>query len=334
MVGTGLGATHGILIKGGEALENAGKINTVVFDKTGTLTEGKLVVTDASSPEVLRLAGSLERYSEHPVAKCIYEKAKSTGLKIEDVNDFAAIPGRGVTGKIGGVKYFLGNKKMMTENHIKLTGKETEKLENEGKTAVILAKEKKVLGYIAVADKVRAESSKAIEKLKLLGMEVWLLSGDNEKTAGSVASGLGIRNVLAEVLPENKAGEIRKLQAAGKTVAMVGDGVNDAPALATADLGITMGSGTDVAIESGEVVLIKNDPGDVTAAINLSRKTMNKIRENLFFALIYNVLGIPIAAGVLAPWGLVLKPELAGLAMALSSVSVITNSLLLKKARI
>jgi len=190
------------------------------------------------------------------------------------------------------------------------------------------------LGYIAVADKVRAESSKAIEKLKLLGMEVWLLSGDNEKTAGSVASGLGIRNVLAEVLPENKAGEIRKLQAAGKTVAMVGDGVNDAPALATADLGITMGSGTDVAIESGEVVLIKNDPGDVTAAINLSRKTMNKIRENLFFALIYNVLGIPIAAGVLAPWGLVLKPELAGLAMALSSVSVITNSLLLKKGRI
>ena len=334
MVGTGLGATHGILIKGGEALEKAGKIDTVVFDKTGTLTEGKLEVTDISSPEVLRIAGSLERYSEHPVAKCIYEKAKSAGLKIEDADDFTAIPGKGVTGSIRGMKYYLGNKKMMAENHIKFTGKETEKPENEGKTAVILAKENKILGFIAVADKVRAESGNAIKRLKLLGMEVWLLSGDNEKTARAVASGLGIENVLAEVLPENKAGEIGKLQAAGKTVAMVGDGVNDAPALATADLGIAMGSGTDVAIESGDVVLVKNDPGDVTAAINLSRKTMNKIRENLFFALIYNVLGIPIAARVLAPWGLILKPELAGLAMALSSVSVITNSLLLKKAKI
>ena len=322
MVGTGKGAEHGILVKGGEPLEAACKINAIVFDKTGTLTNGKPVVTDVRG-DILKIAASLEALSEHPLAEAIVNKAKEEGLVLSGVEAFKAIPGHGVTGKIGKTAYYFGKPKELTS--------EIESLQGQGKTVMVLENGKKTLGLIAVADTVKETSKEAVEALVKRGIEVWMITGDNSRTAKAIASQVGITNVLAEVLPEDKANEVKKLQSTGKKVAMVGDGINDAPALAQAELGIAMGSGTDVAMETGGIVIIKNDLRDVVNAIDLSKETMGKIKQNMFFALFYNVMGIPIAARVFMFAGLVLKPELAGLAMAISSISVVGNSLLLRQ---
>lgn len=338
MVGTGKGAEHGILIKGGEPLEKACKINAIIFDKTGTITLGKPSVTDVVSTskltdkQLMSLAGSLERQSEHPLAEAIYQHSQSLKISPKQTADFKAIPGFGVSGKIDGQLYFLGNKKLINREIGKIPSEFETKLsslEKQGKTVMILASKKQIEGLIAVADTTKPSSKEAISKLKKLGIVVYMITGDNKQTAQAIAQEVGIENILAEVLPKDKANEVKKLQEKGYVVAMVGDGVNDAPALAQADLGIAMGSGTDVAMETGGIVIIKNDLNDVVHAISLSKETLGKIRQNLFFALFYNVMGIPIAARIFAGIGLVLKPELAGLAMALSSVSVVSNSLLL-----
>ncbi|MFZ3301965.1 MAG: heavy metal translocating P-type ATPase [Microgenomates group bacterium] len=339
MVGTGVGAEHGILIKGGEPLESASKINTIVFDKTGTITKGKPEVTDIEElgdldeDEILTIAASLEKQSEHPLAEAIVNYAEKEKVRLSEVTNFEAIVGYGVKGKIGKVEYFLGNRKLMIDKlnlSIDKFDRKLERLEDQGKTAMILASKKEILGIVAVADTVKETSKEAVEMLKKNGIEVWMITGDNQRTANAIAMQVGITNILAEVLPQNKAEEVKKLQAMGKKVAMVGDGINDAPALAQADLGIAMGSGTDVAMETGGIVIIKNDLRDVVNALDLSKTTVQKIRQNMFFALFYNVIGIPVAARVFMFMGLVLKPELAGLAMALSSVSVVGNSLLLR----
>ncbi|MEK7074067.1 MAG: heavy metal translocating P-type ATPase, partial [Patescibacteria group bacterium] len=340
MVGTGVGAEHGILIKGGEPLESASKINTIVFDKTGTITKGKPEVTNVEDlgeldeEEVLMISASLEKQSEHPLAEAIYSYAQEEGVVLKEVDKFSAIPGHGVKGTIGKVEYFFGNRKLITDTlglDIAKFDRKLTRLEEQGKTAMILATKKGVLGFIGVADTVKETSREAVEMLTKMGIEVWMITGDNTRTAKAIASQVGIINVLAEVLPQDKANEVKKLQDAGKKVAMVGDGINDAPALAQANLGIAMGSGTDVAMEAGGIVIIKNDLRDVVHALELSKTTVQKIQQNMFFALFYNVIGIPIAARVFSFVGLVLKPELAGLAMALSSVSVVGNSLLLRR---
>lgn len=342
MVGTGKGAQHGILIKGGEPLEAANRIDTIIFDKTGTLTYGKPEVTDVlsfsrlSEGDVLQISASLERSSEHPLAEAIYNYALEEKIGLDEVHDFKAIPGHGVEGKIGKKKYYFGNRKLMTDIvalSIEEIDLKIKKLEEEGKTAMILADEKEVIGVVAVADKVKLTTREALEKLKKLGIEIYMLTGDNQRTADAIAREIGITNVLAEVLPEEKAGEVKRLQDGGKVVAMVGDGINDAPALAQADLGIAMGSGTDVAMEAGGIVIMKSDLNDVVSAIQLAKETMSKIKQNMFFALFYNVIGIPIAARIFVSMGLILKPELAGLAMAMSSISVVSNSLLLRYFR-
>jgi len=339
MVGTGKGAEYGILIKGGEPLEAACKINAVIFDKTGTLTHGKPEVTDTlafgqlDEEEILGLAASLEKLSEHPLAEAICNYAKEEGLNMSEVVNFKAIPGHGVEGEINGIKYYLGNRRLVADLlHLSLdkVNRKLEKLEKQGKTAMILVSANDIIGAIAVADTVKPTSRPAVEKLQKLGIEVYMITGDNSRTAEAIASQVGITQILAEVLPEDKANEVKKLQAIGKKVAMVGDGINDAPALAQADLGMAMGSGTDVAMETGGVVIMKDDLNDVVTAFQLSRETMAKIKQNMFFALFYNVIGIPIAARIFMAFGLILKPELAGLAMALSSISVVSNSLLLK----
>lgn len=340
MVGTGRGAEAGILIKGGEALEAANKIEIVVFDKTGTITKGEPAVTDIvvnpavqiSSHELLRLAAAIENKSEHPLAQAIV-KAKTLKQVQGDVDvrveNFQAIVGAGVVGEIEGKKIYVGTERLMEKFSIAFNLKnEKEKLESEGKTAMIVARENEILGLIAVADTVKETSRQAIEALKKMKIKTVMITGDNKKTAKAIAEQVGIEEILAEVLPEDKAFKIKELQSSGKKVAMVGDGINDAPALAQADLGIAMGSGTDVAIESGGIVLVKNDLRDVVKAIQLSRKTFSKIKQNMFWALFYNSVGIPIAA-----LGL-LRAEFAGLAMALSSVSVVMNSLLLKKKKL
>lgn len=339
MVGTGKGAEHGILVKGGEPLEQACKITAIIFDKTGTITVGKPSVTDVISLEkldekqLLTIVGSLEKQSEHPLAEAIYQKTQSLKLDLKKVSDFEAIVGHGVTAKIDNQTYYFGNKKLIAE-YLKHSTKEVDtqiqELENQGKTVMILANKKQIEGVITVADTVKPSSKAAIEKLQKMGLAVYMITGDNKRTAEAIAKQVGITNVLAEVLPKDKVNEVKKLQSQGYVVAMVGDGINDAPALAQAELGIAMGSGTDVAMETGGIVIIKNDLNDVVHAINLSKETIGKIKQNLFFALLYNVMGIPIAARVFVGLGLVLKPELAGLAMALSSVSVVANSLLLR----
>ena len=316
MVGTGKGAEHGILVKGGEPLEAACKIKAIIFDKTGTLTNGKPVVTDIIG-DVLQISASLETYSEHSLAEAIVKKYEG---KLFAVSDFRAIPGQGITGVINDKTYFFGKPKYETYHD----------LESAGKTVMELSCDDKVLGAIAVADTVKETSKEAVQRLQKMGIDVWMITGDNARTAKAIAQQVGITNILSEVLPQDKADEVKKLQAMGKKVAMVGDGINDAPALAQADLGIAMGSGTDVAMESGGIVIIKNDLRDVVNAIDLSKETMQKIKQNMFFALFYNVAGIPIAARVFSFAGLILKPELAGLAMALSSISVVSNSLLLR----
>src|SRR3989339_793512 len=339
MVGTGKGAEYGVLIKGGEPLEAANKIQAIVFDKTGTLTNGKPEVTDMISlstldeEEIIRISASLEKSSEHPLAEAIVRYAEEESINIAPVTDFRAIPGHGVEGKVDTAVYYLGNRKLISDKlnlNIEKAERKVRRLEEAGKTVMILADETQVIGLIAVADTLKESSLEAIQKLQKNKIEVYMITGDNKRTADAIEKQVGITNVLAEVLPEDKATEVKKIQDTGKKVAMVGDGINDAPALAQADLGIAMGGGTDVAMETGGIVIIKNDLRDVLNAIQLSRETMGKIRQNMFFALFYNVMGIPIAARVFAGLGLVLKPELAGLAMAFSSISVVTNSLLLK----
>tara|TARA_Y100000310_G_scaffold321873_1_gene380124 strand:- start:1210 stop:3363 length:2154 start_codon:yes stop_codon:yes gene_type:complete len=328
MVGSGKGARKGILIKGGEALETAHKLDYIILDKTGTITKGEPEVTDIIGKPTLKIAASLERASEHPLAEAIVKRSK-TFFK---TTSFKAIPGHGVTGKIKLKQYWLGNKRLMKKNKISLTkhAKQITKLESQGKTVMVLSDKKQVIGLIAVADTIRKSSPRAIKQLRKLGLKVYMITGDNEKTAKAIARKTGINNVFAEVLPKDKANYVKKLQKKGK-VAMIGDGINDSIALAQADIGIAMGSGTDVAMETGNIVLMKNDLLDVPKAINLSKQTMSKIKQNMFWALFYNSMGIPIAAGVLYPFtGWLLSPIIAAGAMALSSVSVVTNSLLLK----
>lgn len=342
MVGTGKGAEYGILVKGGEPLEAACKINAIVFDKTGTLTKGKPEVTDIESlsdldtDDILEIAASIEKQSEHVLAEAIYTHAQEEDIKLREVSNFKAIPGHGVQAVVDGKTYYFGNRKLISDIvglPIDRINRKMTRLEEQGVTVMILASESQVLGLIGVADTVKETSAEAVESLQKMGIEVWMITGDNERTARAIAQQVGIINVLAEVFPEDKANEVKKLQGMGKKVAMVGDGINDAPALAQADLGIAMGSGTDVAMEAGGIVIIKNDLRDVVHAISLSKETMGKIKQNMFFALFYNIIGIPVAARVFAGIGLVLKPELAGLAMALSSISVVSNSLLLRRFR-
>ncbi len=337
MVATGKGAEHGILIRGGEPLEAANKIGAIVFDKTGTLTKGKPEVTDiiafkGTEDDVLRLAASLEQGSEHPLAESIVQHAKAKTVALSASEKFQAIPGLGIEGTLQGTVYFLGNRKLMERENIPLGNIESkmQELEDAGKTAMLLADAHTVLGIIAVADTVKETSKEAVEQLRSMGIDVYMITGDNKRTAQAIARTVGITHILAEVLPEQKAHEVKKLQETGKKVAMVGDGINDSPALAQADLGIAMGGGTDIAMETGGIVLVRNDLRDVVTAIRLSRATVSKVKQNLFFALFYNVIGIPIAARLFMDFGIVLRPELAGLAMAFSSVTVVTNSLLLK----
>ncbi len=342
MVGTGKGAEYGILVKGGEPLEAAEKITAIVFDKTGTLTKGEPQVTDvlafngSDDVEVLHISASLERSSEHPLAEAVYSHVGGGSVHLDDVSEFNAIPGHGVQGVIKGKKYHFGNRKLVTD----VVGLELEglnqavtRLEEQGKTVMILTSDEKVMGAIAVADTVKETSREAVSKLQDMGIDIYMITGDNRLTANAIAKELGIVNVLAEVLPQDKAKEVKKLQESGNKVAMVGDGINDAPALAQADLGIAMGSGTDVAMETGGIVIIKDDLRDVVTAKQLSSETFGKVRQNMFFALFYNVMGIPVAARVFAGFGIVLMPELAGIAMVLSSISVVSNSLLLRRFR-
>ncbi|MDP2656041.1 MAG: heavy metal translocating P-type ATPase [bacterium] len=342
MVGTGKGAEYGILIKGGEPLEAACHIKAVVFDKTGTLTKGKPELTDivgvgiSDEEEIVTIAASLEKLSEHPLAEAIVQHTEEEDISLDEVKNFRAIPGHGVEGVVNNKKYYFGNRKLVTDvvgisaTILKKIERKISRLEEQGKTVMILTSSDDILGLIAVADTIKETTVEAVRELQKRHIEVYMITGDNRRTAEAIAQQAGIKNVLAQVLPEDKANEIKKLQSTGIRVAMVGDGINDAPALAQADLGIAMGSGTDVAMETGGIVIIKNDLRDVLTAIKLSRETMGKIKQNMFFALFYNVIGIPIAARVLMGFGIVLKPELAGIAMALSSVSVVVNSLFLR----
>ncbi|MDP3698960.1 MAG: heavy metal translocating P-type ATPase [Nanoarchaeota archaeon] len=339
MVGTGKGATHGILIKGGDILEAAHKVKYIVFDKTGTITKGKPEVTEivpskgTSERKILEIASSLEHDSEHPLAEAIVQEAKAKKVTLKRVSRFQALVGRGVKAKIGSKEYHLGNVRLMTEKKVSLSSfsPSIETLEGEGKTVMILAEGRRVLGLIAVADEIKGDSVDAVAMLKRMGIISYMITGDNKRTAAAIAKKVGIEKFFAEVLPEDKVAHVKELQKRGK-VAMVGDGLNDAPALAQADIGIAMGSGTDVAMETGNIVLMKNSLLDVPRAIKLSKMTMAKVKQNMFWALIYNILGIPLAAGVLYPFtGWLLSPIIAGGAMALSSVSVVSNALLLRR---
>ena len=339
MVGTGKGAENGVLIKGGEALEVAHKIKTIVFDKTGTITEGKPQVTDIivsdslDSNELLRLAASAEKGSEHPLGDAIVKGAEKLSLSLYKVEQFQAIPGHGIQVTINGQMLYLGNKKLMNEKGIDLSGysEHADRLAEEGKTPMYVSIDSKLKGLIAVADVVKPSSLAAIKTLHKMGIEVAMITGDNRKTAEAIAKQVGIDRVLAEVLPQDKANEVKKLQSEGKKVAMVGDRINDAPALAQADIGIPIGSGTDVAMESADIVLMRSDLMDVPTALQLSKSTIRNIKQNLFWAFAYNVAGIPVAAGLLYAFGgPKLNPIIAAAAMSLSSVSVLTNALRLK----
>ena len=366
MVGTGKAAEKGIIIRDAEALELAGKINAVVLDKTGTLTKGEPAVTDVitfeetKESEVLKYAASLEKFSEHPIAKAIVafaaslgkssshpldrairEKAESEKIELFPVNNFKATPGKGLEGDVSisgkPQKLFFGNRALMEEKNIEITDlheKQLEKLEEAGKTAMILASDKP-LGVIAVADTLKETAAESIKLIKNLGLEVWMITGDNERTAKAIGEKVGIENIMAKVLPQEKSEKIKELQAEGKKVAMVGDGINDAPALTEADVGIAIGTGTDIAIESSDITLISGDPIGIYEAIKLSRQTLRNIKQNLFWAYIYNAILIPVAAGALWPFfGILLNPILAGGAMAFSSISVVLNSLRLKRFKI
>ena len=351
MAGTGKAAEFGVLFKGAEAIENASKLQTIVFDKTGTLTKGEPSVTDviagyewtvkdsklsASDLEletVLRLAAIAEKNSEHPLGEAIVRGAEARGLKLAEPESFNSIPGHGIEAKAEGCRILLGNRKLMREHQVDFVGlmSKAEALEADGKTVMFLAVNEKPAGLIAVADTLKENTVEAIQRLHKLGIETVMITGDNRRTADAIARQVGIDRVLAEVLPQDKAEEVKKLQIQGKKVAMVGDGVNDAPALAQANVGLAIGSGTDVAKETGDVILIKDDIRDVVVALEVAKATMRKVKQNLFWAFFYNVLGIPLGAGLFYPFvALVISPEIAGLMMAVSSVSVTLNTLLLK----
>ncbi len=340
MVGTGKGAENGILIKSGEALETAHKIKTVVLDKTGTITKGKPVLTDLkvynsfNENEILQLAASAENNSEHPLAEAIVNGAKEKNVEFKQYNKFRAMPGYGIRATIDEKEIQIGNRKLIASRKISTEAaeKDYEILSNEGKTPMFISVNNELAGLIAVADVVKETSKEAVEKMHKLGLKVIMLTGDNEKTAKYIAKEVGIDRVIAEILPFQKSEEVKKLQEAGEFVAMVGDGINDSPALAQANVGIAIGSGTDVAIESADIVLIRNDLNDVAGAIALSKATITNIKENLFWAFFYNVIGIPFAAGIFYAFfnGPKLDPMIAAFAMSLSSVSVLMNALRLK----
>ncbi|MGX7195790.1 heavy metal translocating P-type ATPase [Enterococcus olivae] len=339
MVGTGKGAENGVLIKSGDALETTQKVETIVFDKTGTITEGKPIVTDVltyndfSEEQVLRLSASAETGSEHPLGEAIVEGAKERGLSLSETTAFNAIPGHGIEVTVEGQDLLLGNQKLMREQEIELMTavSDSDRLASEGKTPMFIAADNQLIGIVAVADTIKENSIAAIDKLHRMGLQVAMITGDNKRTAEAIAKEVGIDRVFSEVLPEDKANEVKKLQEEGLHVAMVGDGINDAPALAQANVGIAIGSGTDVAIESADIVLMRSDLMDVPTAIELSRATIKNIKENLFWAFAYNVLGIPVAMGVLHLFGgPLLNPMIAGAAMSFSSVSVLLNALRLK----
>jgi Cu+-exporting ATPase len=343
MVGVGRGATAGVLIKNAEALERMERVDTLVIDKTGTLTEGKpkvVAVVPASGldeAEVLRLAGSVERASEHPLARAIVEAAAERGIPLTDAADFDSPTGKGAVGTVSGRKIALGNARFLAELGTSVTALEgeAERLRQEGATAIYLAVDSKAAGVIAIADPVKASTPEALKALTADGVRVVMLTGDNKTTAQAVGRRLGITEVEAEVLPDQKSAVVEKLRREGRVVAMAGDGVNDAPALAAAEVGIAMGTGTDVAIESAGVTLLKGDLTGIVRARRLSAATMRNIRQNLFLAFIYNAAGIPIAAGVLYPsFGILLSPIIAAAAMALSSVSVVGNALRLRRVRL
>lgn len=340
MVGTGIAARKGILIKSAHALEMAHRVDTVVFDKTGTLTRGEPALTDVvglagrDEHEVLRLAAIAEKNSEHPLGIAIVAGARRRGMEIPDPQQFNSISGRGVEATHGSKKIFIGNRALARERGIDLSNVEErlQALEAAGKTTMVLCDGMVPIGIVAVADTMKEHSGETVASLVAMGKEVVMITGDNRRTAEAVARELGIARVLTEILPEGKAAEIRKLQERGAVVAMVGDGINDAPALAVADVGIAIGSGTDIAMETGDIVLVRDDLRDVIAAMNLSRNVMSKITQNLFWAFFYNVVTIPLAAGVLYPFtGFLLNPMIAGAAMSLSSVSVVANSLLMRR---
>jgi Cu+-exporting ATPase len=340
VMGTGLGAEHGILFKTSKALQSARDIDTVVFDKTGTLTEGKPKLTDVvalggfSQHQLLSIAAGAEMHSEHPVAEAIVFGVKARRIKPAAVSKFKSHSGKGVEAVVSGRRVLVGTRKLMAFGKVRVDAaaeRSLASLERQGKTAVLLAVGGKVAGVLAVADTIKSTTPAAVTQLKKMGLRVAMITGDNKRTAAAIGGQAGIDEVLAEVLPEQKEAQVRKLQAEGRKVAFVGDGINDAPALAAADVGIAIGSGTDVAIEAGDIVLVKNDLRDVITAIDLSRYTMGKIRENLFWAFAYNLVGVPIAAGVLYSFtGFMLNPAIAGAAMALSSVSVTTNASLMR----
>jgi len=342
MVGTGRGAELGVLVKGGDILEKVGKLDAIFFDKTGTLTQGTPEVIDVivnpgagiSKEKLLVYVASLEKASEHPLAEAVVREAKKNNLKLGEVRNFKALPGFGVIASLEQKQMILGNMDLMVKNGINVDGwvDQLEKFSRQGKTLMILAVSKNIVGVITTSDVIRPHAKDAVDRLKGLGLEVGILTGDNRYVAGLIASELNITTVLSEVFPGGKSNEIKKMQAKGLTVGMVGDGINDAPALAQADLGIAVGSGADVAIEASDITLMTNDLRAVVDAIELSNKTMAKVKQNLFWAFFYNCLGIPIAAGALYPtFGILLNPVYAALAMAFSSVSVVSNSLLLKR---
>ncbi len=346
MAGTGKAAEHGVLFKGAEAIEKASKLQTIVFDKTGTLTKGEPSVTDVvkavitpfpiSKDDVLRLAAIVEKNSEHPLGEAIVRGAQARGLALTEPDSFNSIPGHGVEAQVEGRAVLVGNRKLMRERGVNLSllVAQAEQLEADGKTVMFAAVDGQPAGLIAVADTLKEYSVEAIERLHRMGLETVMITGDNRRTAEAIARQVGIDRVLAQVLPHDKAEEVKKLQAMGRKVAMVGDGVNDAPALARADVGMAIGSGTDVAKETGDVILIKDDLRDVIVALQVARATMNKVKQNLFWAFVYNSLGIPVAAGLFYPIvSLIISPELAGLMMAVSSVTVTLNTLLLRGFR-
>ncbi|MDI6886596.1 MAG: heavy metal translocating P-type ATPase [archaeon] len=338
-VGVGRGAELGVLVKNGEALEISEKLTTIIFDKTGTLTKGKPEVTDIIGTGIddrtlLKLAASVEKNSQHPLAEAIVRRAQEKGIELEESENFDTFGGKGVTAQVAGKEVLIGNRILFEERDVSYPEEVEEQivhLEKEGKTVILIARDNEICGIIAIADTLKETTKEAIKAFKDMGLNVVMITGDNARTAHAIVEHIGIERVLAEVLPQDKAEEVKKLQEKGEVVAFVGDGINDAPALAQADVGIAIGSGTDVAIESGEIVLIKDDLMDAVSAVQLSKKVMMRIKENLFWAFAYNTVLIPMAAGILYPFfGITFKPELAGLAMALSSVTVVTLSLMLK----
>jgi Cu+-exporting ATPase len=341
MVATGRGAERGVLIKGGEALERAGQVDTVVLDKTGTVTEGRPVVTDVvvadgmDERDLLRLAAAVERASEHPLASAVIEAARARDVPLAEATAFASLTGKGVRADVDGRQVLAGKPALLEEEQVSLAplAEQIAQLQANGRTVVAVAVDGQPAGVLGIADPVKPSSREAIDALRQLGLDLVLLTGDNERTAQAIAREVGITRVVANVLPDAKLAEVKRLQAAGHVVAMAGDGINDAPALAQADIGIAMGTGTDIAMDAGDVTLMRGDLAGVADAIRLSRRTMRTMKQNLFWAFIYNVVGIPIAAGVLYPaFGILLSPVLASAAMAMSSVSVVGNSLRLKGA--